>query len=121
MAIEDWIDYDVDSDDCYGRDPERFQIQCKWCRKNIWMTPVEDGKWLPMSRGKVHFCEARRKARVAADIAAMPDMTLPECQFCNTPMVYRRVESDPEEGPGFGWVGEQLHCPSCGSTGPLIK
>ena len=119
MAIEDWINYDCDSDDYYGRDPERFEIQCKWCRKNIWMTPVGD-KWLPMVRGKVHFCEARRKAQIAADIATMPDMALPECQFCQTPMKHRRLTPDPDCGwsmsPRF-----RLECPECQSTGPLIE
>ena len=119
MAIEDWINYDVDSDDCYGRD-EDFDVPCKWCGKKITMSR-ESGDWKPCRHGEVHVCPVRLREAGKAMLKMLPDLTLPECQFCHEPMKYRRVESDPEEGPGMGWAGRQLSCLGCGSTGPVEK
>lgn len=122
MAIEDWTNFDCcdDFDDGVDYAATAFVVPCKWCGESVRMVPVEGTKWRPMTGDKVHFCEARRLAQVAADIAAMPDMTLPECQFCQTPMKYRRLIPDPD----CGWSASprfRLECPQCRSTGPLIE
>lgn len=119
MAIEDWINWDVDSDDydSYHEDTP-FKCGCKWCGKEITMTPTEDG-WRPMFRGKLHICDARKDAQAKALLALMPDLSLPECQFCGTNMVWCRGELDPEETwpiPHF-----ILECPKCGATGPRVE
>jgi hypothetical protein len=109
-----------DEDDYFGNDPKEsvsFGCPCKWCGKSITMTPTESG-WKPMSKGKIHICEARIKVQQKAMVAQMPDLTLPECQFCGTHMAYQKVEPDPDEG----WFHSyRLQCSGCGSHGPLIE
>ena len=118
MAIEDWINWDVDSDDwdSYHEDVP-FHCPCKWCKEEITMTPTDDG-WKPMKHGKLHICEARIKSQQKAMIAQMPDLTLPECQFCATPMKWVKGEPDYEESwsPHFF-----LSCSKCGATGPRVE
>lgn len=107
-------------EDYFGHDPEEsvpFRCPCKWCREYITMTPTEDG-WKPMKGGKLHICEARIKSQQKAMVAQMPDLTLPECQFCHTPMKWLKGEPDFEESwsPHFF-----LSCSKCGATGPRVE
>jgi len=119
MAIEDWCHWDVDDWDGFGYDTSEsvpFACKCKWCGKGIIMTPAHSG-WRPMSNGKLHICKARKAAQAKALLAAMPDLSLPECQFCGENMVWRKGEIDYDESwfPHFF-----LCCPKCGATGPRV-
>lgn len=113
MAIEDWINWDCDGDDFYQEEP--FKCPCKWCGKNITMTPTDDG-WRPMFRGKLHICEERKAAQAKAKLDLMPDLSLPECQFCGKNMVWRK-ETDYETS----WSPHFFLSCECGATGPHIE
>lgn len=122
MAMEDWCNWDPTAwdDEWDDREPVPFQCLCKWCGKEITMTPTEGDRWLPVLRGELHVCEERKVAQAKDALMSMPDLSLPECQFCSTPMEYQRFESDPEDGPGWGFPSFSLCCRKCGSTGPTI-
>lgn len=53
---------------------EKYVTECKWCGKNITMTPDEDGKWRPMRGGQLHICEARNEADRKRMISLLPDI-----------------------------------------------
>jgi hypothetical protein len=88
-----------------------FKCACKWCGRPITMTPTDEG-WKPMSGKGVHFCAARHKEL----LNLMPDLTTPQCQFCNENMVHRKYEEEDRWFPHF-----HLVCPKCGSTGPRVE
>lgn len=120
MAIEDWCHWDLD-EDYFGNDPEEslpFECPCKWCGKQITMTPTNKG-WRPMYRGKLHVCEERKAEQARKLLDAMPDLSLPSCQFCGGNMEWRRFNKDPEE---WSWFPEfRLVCSGCGAMGPSVK
>ncbi len=116
MAIEDWINYDYDED--FNPEPEAFDCTCKWCGKKITMTPTDAG-WKPMKKGKPHACQERIDAHSRDLLDLLPDLSLPQCQFCNSPMEYRKHEADPED---WSWMPRfRLTCTSCGAMGPEIS
>lgn len=118
MDQEFWMHWSQTSDEEEDYDSELpFRCLCKWCRREITMAPTENG-WKPMTHGKIHICDARIKSQQKALIAQMPDMTLPECQFCGNHMAYQKVEPDTDDG----WIHSyRLQCSGCGSHGPLIE
>lgn len=42
-----------------------------------------------------------------------------ECPFCHATMTRIKVESDPNEGVGWGWIKYSFWCNACGARGPL--
>lgn len=128
MAIEDWCNWDVEEpDDGYGRPPSSFDCPCKWCGQEIVMFPwwaktnrtETPSGWKPLNRdASNHICDARIKSQKEALVAQMPDLTLPECQFCHTPMKWLKGKPDFEElwSPHFF-----LSCSKCGATGPRVE
>jgi hypothetical protein len=41
------------------------------------------------------------------------------CPFCDSVMTRKKCVSDPEFGPGMGWIKYAFTCGKCGATGPL--
>ena len=40
------------------------------------------------------------------------------CPVCGERVRLVKIESDPEEGPGPGWISYQVVCENCGARGP---
>lgn len=43
------------------------------------------------------------------------------CPVCGKKVRLIKIESDPEEGPGWGWMSCQVVCYNCGARGPYEK
>lgn len=114
MDFGHW-NFDYDEWDRDYESPLPFEAKCKWCGTDIRMTPSDAG-WRPMKGGKLHVCEARMKQERAKLVSLLPDLSTPQCQFCETHMRYEKFTDDESWTPWF-----QLVCPSCFSTGPKIE
>ena len=40
------------------------------------------------------------------------------CPVCGKKVNLVKIESSPEEGPGWGWMSYQIVCDNCGAQGP---
>lgn len=43
------------------------------------------------------------------------------CPVCGKKVQLIQIESDPESGPGWGWMSYRVVCYNCGAQGPYEK
>lgn len=75
----------------------------------------------------IAYCERKGKSFVAVPLMEEQQRRIDarymgikmECPFCQGTMQRLEYHSDPEEGPGWGWIKYAFTCKDCGARGPL--